>query len=404
MKTIDKLDCRVDYCGLSGATAFLAALEGAKIIINGSRYCYFWSRQFLDKCYKKELEKSVFCSALNENSIVFGTEPLVKRALKQLLKGGEPQLLAVINNCTASLIGDDLHGIAQEVSCPVIFSDIGGIQGDFIEGYQKMAEAYLDSITQEKLAPEPMTVNLLGANKAYHNAEYDVPEIIQLLERFGVKINCALGYDFTAEEAKSLSRAQLNIVLHEELGLGIAQKLENELHIPYLVPALPYGLEGTEKWLLQILKALHADLEQEVNTYFAKEKAELSYLNARLEKAHGELWFDQICINARTSVAQGLADALRKELVNYGEMVLNIYGEKQVKNPCDFEKSGELLLLGSSLDYRHFVVAKARFAFIGISYPNNDDVSFGPYMGVAGARHLLEKLWAAKLSLKHRGK
>ena len=89
-------------CALTGASAFFDAIPGSFMLINGPLWCYFY-------------------------------------AMKYVVKANfTPERVFLLNNCSVSLVGDDIAGIAAkaELPCPVYAADCGGIAGDFAEGYE----------------------------------------------------------------------------------------------------------------------------------------------------------------------------------------------------------------------------------------------------------------------------
>ena len=56
-----------------------------------------------------------------------------------------------------------------------------------------------------------------------------------------------LGCGSSYEKIKTLTDASLNIVIHEELGLGIARYLKENYDMPYICAGVPYGTDGTQE-------------------------------------------------------------------------------------------------------------------------------------------------------------
>ena len=64
--------------------------------------------------------------------------------------------------------------------------------------------------------------------------------------------------NFVLEELQKLPEAALNIVTNAELGLPLAEYLQKQYGTPYIFAGLPYGVQGTLRWLQQINAQLPA--------------------------------------------------------------------------------------------------------------------------------------------------
>ena len=127
------VNCETNHCAITGAASFFCAIKDAVILVNGSRFCFKQMLHNLEKTFRQPVRSRLFCTELQEESIIFGTEALLERELKKIKEKRNPSILFIQNNCAASLIGDDVAGIAQRCgfSCPVIVSDSGGLEGGF---------------------------------------------------------------------------------------------------------------------------------------------------------------------------------------------------------------------------------------------------------------------------------
>jgi len=128
-----------DTCALAGAAAFFAGIPDAAIVVNGPMWCYFYAMRHLEDS-QPLLSQRMVCTQLDNEAIVFGTEEYLRDTLAPYIEK-PPALLCIESNCSASLIGDDMAGIAREmgIGCPVVVFDSGGLTGGFAEGYAKQS-------------------------------------------------------------------------------------------------------------------------------------------------------------------------------------------------------------------------------------------------------------------------
>ena len=186
-KNYNSVNCETDHCAITGAAAFFCAIKDAVILINGSRFCCKQMLHNLEKAFRKPIRSRLFCTELQEDSIIFGTEELLEQELKTIRAKKDPSVLFIQNNCAASLIGDDIAAIAQrfKFSFPVIVLDSGGLQGGFCEGWRQAALAFFQAVSAEELPVVKNAVNLLGVSDSRFNFPNDKKEILSLLQTGG---------------------------------------------------------------------------------------------------------------------------------------------------------------------------------------------------------------------------
>ena len=406
---------RVDCCALSGAAAFVAGIPDAEILVNGPLWCYFYALRTLEHAKYDMGERFHDCQPDN-NAIVYGTEKFLTEALKRLLDSSrKPSLLLVENSCSLSLIGDDLAGIVSKMELPYPFvtMDCGGLVGGFAEGYTKAALAVLKKFADEKVEPLENKVNILGLSDFYYNGVADRNEIIRLLAKAGYEINAVPGAGSSLEDLQEIARAKLNIVCNEELGLKLAQYLEKRFGTPYVVAGMPYGIEGTKNWLTRIHEALPCENLQAV---FDEGTAQMERLTAKendYRGVWGSLWFDKVILSAAGTQALCMAQALRNEWLDMGELIVICQHEVKSADYCEvadkvlvtgkdadeieklFQNEEDVLLLGSSSEASNLRRRGVRFYSCNIAYPSADEVLLTetPFVGIKGAAHMLQRLW-----------
>ncbi|QDR81173.1 nitrogenase component 1 [Sporomusa termitida] len=405
-------------CALTGAAAFFAGIPDAAMVVNGPLWCYFYALRYLEKSCPN-ISNRLFCTQTDHTAVVYGTEEYLLEVLQSLRQSSRPAVLLIENSCAVSLIGDDLAGIAAQADmpCPVVCMDSGGLIGGFWEGYRTAAKAYLAAMPLKSRGQvEPHTVNLLGGTAGYYNAANDIQELQRILELAGYQVLACPGAGSSTEEIAAMTRAELNLVIHQELGQDMALFLQREYGMPYLALLPPYGLEGSRLWLKTIGQTLGRGeqslpaVQREIDSLYGR----LRPATRELQRQWGELWFERTLIAAPSSVAFGLAQALYTEWADTGPLTVVAQGgipsypaptgldtllDGQTDSPAVARQLAAMragLLLASSNETA-ILQQRAAPAVIcqNIALPVYDEVILTelPFMGLRGACHMTERLW-----------
>ena len=134
-----------------------------------------------------------------------------------------------------------------------------------------------------------------------------------------------------------------------------------------------------------------------------------------MQSLWGPLWFDNILIAAPPSEAAGIAEAVRGEWADTGNLVIHftqdtplrpkaankicIAGKDDAAMKETFENWTGGLVLGSSLEASRLVRLKKPFINCNIVLPSYNEIiaTDVPLCGIRGAASLFEKIWNAKL-------
>lgn len=416
---------RADTCALTGAAAFFAGIPKSEVLVNGPLWCYFYALRHLEHIEYNMAER-FHGSQPDNNAIVYGTEKFLLEALESVKKEKQnPDVMLIENSCSLSLIGDDIAGIAKkaDLKCPVITMDSGGLNGGFAEGYSKAAIKLLESLQLEKSKNPSLKVNLIGLTPFYFNGKNDAEEIIRLLKLSCSDINVILGCGSPYDKIKTLTDASLNIVIHEELGLGIARYLKENYDMPYICAGVPYGTDGTQEWISKIAECLPLSDEQVL--YEAKEvQKKLMYWNNDMRCQWGNLWFDEVITAAPPTTAMCFADTLVREWIDTGS--LNLICQHKTDNNCGAGKYANKIFFagedGENIEYllnnfsdglltgsssEKAVLDRSgnyNTATVNIAFPVNDEMLITdlPFCGLRGSAHILQRLWNAFIQKKQR--
>lgn len=411
---------RGDTCALAGAAAFFCGIPGAEVVANGPYWCYFYAIRQVEG-FRYDLSDRFLGSQPDNEAIVYGTEKFLRETIGRLVDAGHhPSVLFVENSCSISLIGDDLEGILRSfrLPFPVVTMDSGGIRGGFAEGWSKAFLRLLDKLpdgageTQGKT--ERPVVNLIGLSEYYQNGEADRKELVRILEKAGYTVGAVPGAGSPLEAVRRLGDSDLNIVCHEELGLPAARALEKRCGTPFVKAGLPYGVEGTKRWLRVIEDKLPVPAHPELDRELDEMQALVTLATNNLQMEWAQLRFPSIVIAAPGSQALCLAAAIRNEMADTD--VLTVLCRNPVEDEACYgtaadrvlvagrddeaihaflEGADRLLLFGSSVESLFLHRLGRHYQVIDIAKPARDEVLLHdvPWMGIRGTAHLVQELW-----------
>lgn len=222
------IGCAVNTCALTGAGQLsLAGFLSSQIIATMVHFgAIFIVSQIFGKADPK-IERRF--QGTQPNNTSGRTEDCLLETLGKLKENADPSVLLIENSCSVSLIEMIVTGIARKAGLPfpTVCFDSGGLIGGFSEGYKIAAKKFFEGIKllkRDKIVSK--SVNLLVAAFSYFNGENDLQELKNVLNMAGYEVFACPGAGSTVEEIQIMTRAELNIVLHEELGLDLAKQLE----------------------------------------------------------------------------------------------------------------------------------------------------------------------------------
>lgn len=416
-----KTSCHhMSTCALTGASAFFDAIPGSFMLINGPLWCYFYAMKYVED-YDASALRRFHCTQPEGNALVYGTEKDLLAGLDFVKANFTPERIFILNNCSVSLVGDDIAGIAAkaELPCPVYAADCGGIAGDFAEGYEIALLRVIEEVKRNAKAKSDLaspSVNVLGLSPTYFRGEEDIKEIRRILETAGYHINAIPGGGSAWSEIMQLPQADLNLVLRDELALKAAKELQAKFGTPYLSVGMPYGIAGTLRWLDAINAVRPAKNREAIRQEAEAVNARLQFRSSNMQSLWGPLWFDNILIAAPPSEAAGIAEAVRGEWADTGNLVIHftqdtalrpqaatkicIAGKDDTAMKETFENWSGGLVMGSSLEASRLVRLKKPFVNCNIVLPAYHEIiaTDSPLCGIRGAAYLFERIWNAKLS------
>lgn len=402
-----------DTCALTGSAAFFMSIPGTSVLVNGPLWCYFYALRYMENAVGN-LSDRMFCTQPAGTAVVYGTEEDLLKGFETVQKTKMPERLFIENNCSISMIGDDLQGIAGRANLPfpVYTLDSGGIHGGFAGGWSRACLRAIEDMKEGETIPR--SVNLLGMTPFLLKGREDATEITRLLGLCGISVLSMPGGGSDWGSIMEAPRAALNIVLRDELGGKAAETMKKRFGIPYISLGLPYGIEGTKRWLAEVLSVLGGTMDP-VEAEIRDRGSWMQRLGSDMESLWGPLWFDRILIAGGPSEVSGMAEAVRGEWADTETLTaqLQLPTEKEIPAADQvltagiddvalnetYENWQGGLLMGSAHEASRMIRLKKPFFSCNIAYPTYTEMFLTdqPFCGLRGAAFLYERLWNVKL-------
>lgn len=137
-------------------------------------------------------------------------------------------------------------------------------------------------------------VNVLGLSSVYLRGKADAIEIRRLLELCDIHVVSMPGVGDSWESIMKAPEAALNIVVRNELALKAAEDMKSRFDIPYISVGLPYGMEGTLRWLNRIAEAVNSASLKAAEMEIRCRQKRLLHFGNNMKSMWGTLWFDRI--------------------------------------------------------------------------------------------------------------
>jgi light-independent protochlorophyllide reductase subunit B len=195
------------------------------------------------------------------------TAQLFQTAARDAYDRYQPQAMLVGASCTAELIQDDPHGLAEamRLPCPVIALELPSYQRKeswgaaetFYQLVRKLCEGVTPSL-------KPKTANILGPTALGFRHRDDVIEVTRLLASMGVGVNVVAPLGASPADLKRLPDAAFNIVLYPETADTAARWLEKTYGQP-AVRTVPIGHGATRDFVAEVAALAKVDPTSALN-------------------------------------------------------------------------------------------------------------------------------------------
>ena len=245
-------------CVYCGARVVLNPITDAYHIVHGPIGCasYTWDiRGSLTS--GADTYRNSFSTDLRETDIVFGGAKKLTAAIDELMEKAEPapKLIFVYATCIVGVIGDDVEAVCRTAETKygirVIPVKAPGFSGTKSQGYKLACEAIMTLIKPHKNQSKKFGVNILGD----YNLAGEMWIIKGYFEQLGIPVISTITGDSSYEKLINAPSASLNIVQCAGSSAYLAERMSEEMGIPYIRVSF-FGIEDTTSSLFRVADAL----------------------------------------------------------------------------------------------------------------------------------------------------
>lgn len=285
---------------LGAATAF-KGIEGSIMLLHGSQGCSTYIRRHMAAHYNEPVD--IASSSMTEKGTVYGGSENMKKALKNIIKQYNPQMIGVATTCLAETIGEDIKRIKDEfveenqnflemVNLENIVSvQTPGYGGTQYEGYYRTVRALINTLAEKNQKEE--LFNIICPNIS----PSEVREIKRIFDLFQMSyviipdvsdtLDGAYKENFTKipeggtklSDIKKMGNSKLTIEIGNciEKDYSSGELLKEKFEIPYINLPLPIGYKNTKEFLKVLQELSGKEIPQELK------KAEGRYIDAIID-------------------------------------------------------------------------------------------------------------------------
>lgn len=192
---------------------------------------------------------------LDEKDVILGNPGKVRSILERATSRPDPakRIIFFSNTCVPTVTGEDVESVVREFQkrseVPLLYLTVtpramNDVFRELLVGRRRRAEAAAGP-------PDPRAVNLIGFPDDHATAE-----LTSLLERFGVRVNTRFLPELDVARLQALPRAALSVFRPNQVWAHYYEQLREESCTPHVAPTVPFGREGTRRWLGAVLSAL----------------------------------------------------------------------------------------------------------------------------------------------------
>ncbi|MDR1639649.1 MAG: nitrogenase iron-molybdenum cofactor biosynthesis protein NifE [Clostridiales bacterium] len=257
-------------CVYCGARVVLNPITDACHIVHGPIGCasYTWdirgSLSSGDETYRNS-----YSTDLREKDIVFGGAIKLEKAIDELMELKSPRLVFVYATCIVGVIGDDVEAVCRQAQrkwgVRVIPVKAPGFSGTKTQGYKLACDAIMDYITPFAGGKKEFGVNILGD----YNLAGELWIMKEYLKEIGVPVMTGITGDSSSQSLELAPRAILNVVQCAGSAAYLAERMEQEMGIPY-VKASFFGIADTTASLYRIADAVKSSQARAKAEVFCK--------------------------------------------------------------------------------------------------------------------------------------
>jgi hypothetical protein len=208
---------------------------------------------------------------LTTDKTILGSDS-IEKCLDALNRSENPPGLVIfIDSCLHRLIGEDvrppLEAFREKSSIPLVHYDIRTTQHPYLQQLRDFWKNTYQAVADKDLIPQPPKVCFLGLNPDPSG------DIDNTLKHLGILPAARIFPHLPLDQMRTIASCGLVVMSDWEYTRIMFTDLLEELKRPVLRLPLPYGIEGTTDWLVQIHRLVYeqdagsVDLPQAKRTF-----------------------------------------------------------------------------------------------------------------------------------------
>lgn len=427
--------CKV--CSPLGASIVFRGIQGAIPILHGSQGCATYIRRYVISHFKEPID--VASSNFSETTAIFGGEENLRRAIANVIRQYEPQLIGIATTCLSETIGDDVPMLLRQVqssmsSAPampaLVHVSTPSYSGTHMDGFHAAVHAVASAFAQPGATGNH--VNVLPG----FISPADLRHLKELLADFGLPAVMLPDYSDTLDgpaweqylkipaggtplaSLRTMGQARATLQFGRTLRPqhNTAAMLQQRCGVRAFEMGLPIGVRQTDT----LFTALEQISGHPVPEHHQRERGRLidSYVDG-----HKYVFGKRAIVYGEEDLVAGLVAALAEIGVvpvlcaTGGEsgrlaqaidaVVPGLSAQIQIRQGMDFAEMGELarglepdLLIGSSKGYA--IARELDIPLVRVGFPVHDRIGAQRtlHLGYRGAQQLFDRIANALLEHK----
>lgn len=333
-----------------------------------------------------------FNTNIEERDTIFGATQKLATTIRAAYNRVKPNAIFITTSCASGIIGDDVEGVANELS-----DELGiPVVACFCEGFKSKIwttgfDSAYHSIVRKIVKPPVKKSNKVNIINFWGSHIFD-----ELLNLLGYEADYIVPFS-TVAQLEHISEAAATIQICPTLGTYIGAALEQVYGVPEIKSPPAYGIAGTDKWLRELGRVLgkrqevekiivteHQRVLPQINEYRSKLAGKTAYLTAGAAHGHALI----ALLRELGLIVQGAAifhhdpiydngdstsDALAHDVETYGDVpnynvcnkqayeLVNILN--QIRPDIMIARHGGMTLWGAKLGIPTLLIGDEQFSF-----------------------------------------
>nr|WP_092071837.1 nitrogenase component 1 [Dendrosporobacter quercicolus]NSL49470.1 nitrogenase [Dendrosporobacter quercicolus DSM 1736]SDM30299.1 nitrogenase molybdenum-iron protein alpha chain [Dendrosporobacter quercicolus] len=223
-----------------------------------------------------------FNTNIEENDTIFGAVRKLEDTIRTAARKVQPKAIFITTSCASGIIGDDVEGVANELS-----DELGiPVVACFCEGFKSKIwttgfDAAYHAVVRRIVKPPEKKSNKINIINFWGSHIFD-----ELLQELGYEAEYIMPFS-TVAQLERIAEAAATIQICPTLGTYLGAALEQVYGVPEIKSPPAYGIAGTDQWLRELGRVLGREAAVEKIIRRERERI-MPALEAYREKLQGK--------------------------------------------------------------------------------------------------------------------